>query len=316
MAKIDHCPQGRRWRDALPSTALRALSWFSIAVAAASATAAAAPTEGAQVAAPSNASAAPPASAAWVRQLRAGRILVAGGTGRNGSAIVAALEAHGAKPRILARDLAKARERFPGDHDWVEGDVTRAETLAAAVKGIDIIIDAVATSEVDGPNGFEAVDLGGMKNLIAAAKPAGVKRIVLITGATVGRDPKTWPPFLQRGMAIKRETEKALIGSGIDYVVLRPTGITPRPGNAWAIGIYAQSEFRWPEVEQGFPARPQLPPADAPPPPATIARPDLAEVAIVAAVAPQAARRVFVVSHDQGRASAAWARRLGRMPRE
>lgn len=257
-----------------------------------------------------------PVSASMAQQIRGAKILVAGGTGRNGSAIVAALEALGAKPRVLARDVAAAREKFPGERNWVEGDVTKPESLAAAVKGIDVIINAVATSQIDGPNGVEAVDLGGIRNLVAAAKPAGVKRIVLISGATVGRDPASWPPPLQKGMAIKRETEKALIASGLEYVVLRPTGITPRPGNAWAIGIWPQSEYKPPEGDMRFGQRPPMPPPEAPPPPGTIARPDLAEVAIVAAVDPRARNRVFVVSHGEGTASPAWASQLERMPRE
>jgi polyhydroxybutyrate depolymerase len=256
------------------------------------------------------------ASDALTGPLRSTRILVAGGTGRNGSDIVAALEAAGAKPRVLARDVAKAREKFPGEREWVEGDVTRPETLAAAVKGIDVIINAVATSQFDGPNGVEAVDLGGMRNLLAAAKPAGVKRMVLITGMTVGRDPASWSPMMQKGMGIKRETEKVLIASGLDYVILRPTGILPRPANAWAIGIWPQADYMAATKELGMARPATLPPDDAPPPAGTIARKDLAEVAIVSAVDPRSRNRIFVVSHDQGPASAAWATRLERMPRE
>jgi len=265
-----------------------------------------------------SASAAPvPASAALAKQLKGTRILVVGGTGRNGSDIVAALEALGAKPRVLARDIAKAREKYPSEREWVEGDVTRPETLAAAVKGIDVIINAVATSVFDGPNGVEAVDLGGMRNLIAAAKPAKVKRMVFITGQAVGRDPSTWVvPAMKKGFSAKREAENLLIASGLEYTILRPTGIIARPANAWAIGIYDQRDYRQPAEEQRMGQPRQLPPPDQPPPAGTIARTDLAEVAIVSAVDPRARNRVFVVSHGEGRASAAWTGQLERMPRE
>jgi hypothetical protein len=39
-----------------------------------------------------------------------------------------------------------------------------------------------ATRALEGPNGVDEVDLGGMRNLIAAGRKARVKRIVLITG--------------------------------------------------------------------------------------------------------------------------------------
>ena len=131
-----------------------------------------------------------PASATLADELRRTRILVAGGTGRNGSAIVAALEAAGVRPRVLARDVAAARQRFPGNHDWVQGDVTRPETLAAAVAGIDVIIDAVATNDLEGPNGVVAVDLGGVRNLAAAGHGACVRRNVIIRVASVDGDPR------------------------------------------------------------------------------------------------------------------------------
>ena len=257
------------------------------------------------------------ASAGLAKQLKGTRILVLGGTGRNGSAIVAALDAAGAKPRVLVRDLARAREMFPGERDWVVADVTRPETLGAAVKGIDVIINAVAASQIDGPNGVEAVDLGGMRNLIAAAKPANVKRMVFISGQAVGRDPSEWVlPALKKGYGAKREAEKLLIASGLEYTILRPTRIIARPGNAWAIGIFDQGEFHRPSEEARMGQRRELPPPEQPPPAYSIARPDLAEVAIVAAVDPRARNRVFVVSHGEGRASAAWTAQLERMPRD
>jgi uncharacterized protein YbjT (DUF2867 family) len=264
----------------------------------------------------SAAAAAAPASAALADELRRTRILVAGGTGRNGSAIVAALEALGARPRVLARDVAAARQRLPGDHDWVQGDVTKPETLAAAVAGIDVIINAVATNDLDGPNGVVAVDLGGVRNLAAAGKAAGVRRIVLISGASVGRHPSYWAPPMAQGMAVKRATELALAGSGLEYVILRPTGILARPGNAWAIAVQPQVEYQPPPGGPRFGQLGTLPPDDAPPPPGTIARADLAEVAIVAAVDPRAANRVFVVTHGDGPASPAWVERLAELPRE
>lgn len=153
-----------------------------------------------------------------------------------------------------------------------------------------------------------------MRNLLAAARTAGVKRMVLVSGATVGRDPAEWPPALQKGMSIKRATEQALIASGLPYTILRPTAITPRPGNDWAISIYSQADYR--PGESRFGQRPASLPAEAPPQPFSISVADLAEVAVVSAIDPRAANRVFVVSHGEGRASPAWVSQLAQMPRE
>jgi arylsulfatase A-like enzyme len=59
------------------------------------------------------------------KALQEQRILVIGSTGRNGGSIIEALEAAGAKPRAMVRDLAKAKEKAgPGvQRDWVVGDL-------------------------------------------------------------------------------------------------------------------------------------------------------------------------------------------------
>ena len=259
----------------------------------------------------------PPASAQWASRLRKSRILVIGATGNNGGDIVAALDAIGAKPRLLVRDIERARQRWSGERDWVQGDLTKPETLAAALRGIDVVINAAATRSLDGPNGVDEVDLGGMRNLVAAGRAAKVRRIVVITGMTVGRAESDWPqgPF-KRGFAAKREAEKILIGSGLDYVVLRPTGILPRPANRWEIRIVAQDDYKASTEELRMRAPGTMPDPNGPPPGGTIGRADLAEVAIVTAVHPKARNRVFVVTGTAEPASPDWVRDLRRMPRE
>lgn len=256
-----------------------------------------------------------PASAQLAERLRANHILVIGATGNNGGAIVAALDAVGAKPRLLVRDLAKAAAKWPGERDWVQGDITRPETLGAALAGIDVVINAAATREPTGPNGFEAVDRDGTRNLIAAAKAAKVKRIVLITGMTVGRPESEWPKPFTKGFGAKRDAEKLMIASRLEYVVLRPTGILRRPGNQWSIALYAQDAYK-PSLDE-IRMRASAPPnPDGPPPEGTISIADLAEVAIVSAVHRDARNRVFIVTQGRDAASGDWVKRLRQMPRD
>jgi uncharacterized protein YbjT (DUF2867 family) len=257
------------------------------------------------------------ASTQWAPAIRKARILVIGATGNNGGDIVAALDAIGAKPRLLVRDVERAKQRWPGERDWVQGDITKPETLGPALRGIDVVINAAATRELEGPNGVDAVDLGGTRNLIAAGREARLKRIVLITGMTVGRPESDWPqgPF-KRGFAAKREAEKLLIASGIDYVILRPTGILPRPANRYGIRLVAQNNYQASLDEIRMRASGPPPDPNAPPPEGTIGRGDLAEVAIVSAVHPDAPRRVFVVTGSQDPANNRWVDSLTTMPRE
>ncbi len=56
-------------------------------------------------------------------RIRATRILLIGATGNNGGEILRALDELGARPRLLVRSLEQARERWPGERDWVVGDL-------------------------------------------------------------------------------------------------------------------------------------------------------------------------------------------------
>jgi uncharacterized protein YbjT (DUF2867 family) len=254
-----------------------------------------------------------PVSTDLAQRIRATKILVIGATGNNGGDIVAALDAIGAKPRLLVRDLERARQRWPGERDWVQGDLTQPATLGPALRGIEVVINAAATRALEGPNSVDAVDLGGMRNLIAAGREARINRIVLITGMTVGRPESDWPQgAFKRGFAAKRAAEKLLIASGIEYAILRPTGILARTPHR----ITSQAAYKASLEEIRMRASGPPPDPNGPPPEGTIGRADLAEVAIVSAVHRDARRRVFVVTGSQQPASNAWVRELRRMPRD
>jgi polyhydroxybutyrate depolymerase len=260
------------------------------------------------------------ADARLVQSLARQRVLVAGATGRNGSAVVAALEAAGARPRLLTRDVARAAAKYGTDRDWVAGDVTDPASLAAALRGIDVVIDAVATTAMEGPNGTEAVDDQGMRNLVAAARRAHVRRIVAITGMLVASPPPKAPPIVARVLGAKRAGELALEASGLEYVILRPTGIQDRPGGIWGIQLAPSATYRPAEDELTMRVAPPAGDAAAqrepPPPVGTIARADLAEVVLVAAADAAARNRAFVVTQGGARAETPWRARLLEMPRD
>lgn len=249
--------------------------------------------------------------------LRKTPMLVIGSTGRNGGAIMEALEAVGARPRVLVRDLARAKEKAGAgvQRDWVVGDLRDPASLDVALKGIAVVINAAATSQMQGDNDTAAVDREGTRNLVTAAKRAGVKRIVFITGMSVYSPPPNMPaPFL-KAFADKREAEKILASSGLEYVTLRPTGILARPPGAWKITLAASPTYKPSVEEQTMRAPGTLPPPDAPPPAGTISRADLAEVAVVTAVEPRARNRAFVVTQTaEPRGASDWRDQLEKMP--
>lgn len=66
-------------------------------------------------------------------------LLVIGATGSIGSLVVEEALRRGYSVRALVRSAEKAR-RLPAKAEAVIGDLTRPETLEAAVKGIDTIL--------------------------------------------------------------------------------------------------------------------------------------------------------------------------------
>ena len=62
-------------------------------------------------------------------------VLVVGATGSIGRLVVEEAIRQGYTTRALVRDAGKAR-RLPSDADVIVGDVTRPDTLPAAVAGI------------------------------------------------------------------------------------------------------------------------------------------------------------------------------------
>jgi NADH dehydrogenase len=151
-------------------------------------------------------------------------LLVAGGTGLVGSAIVAELLNRGEPVAVLGRSEEKIKKRWGDRVEARAADVSRPETLPAAMTGIDTVINAVQfpTSPIEVPRKgwtFEAVDYQGTVNQVDAAKAAGVRRFVYVSG--VGAAPgaeKHW--FRYKWMA-----EQHLQQSGIEYVIVRPTWV-------------------------------------------------------------------------------------------
>jgi uncharacterized protein YbjT (DUF2867 family) len=156
-------------------------------------------------------------------------ILLAGGTGHLGSALVEQLTSHGLQVRLLTRDPSRARRLSARDVELVAGDVRQAASLESALAGADTVISAV-TGFGPGGAGPRAVDLKGNENLISAAEAAGAKRFILVSIHGARPD---HPMELYR---MKFFAEERLRRSALDWTIIRPTafmelwaGIVGRP---------------------------------------------------------------------------------------
>ncbi len=222
-------------------------------------------------------------------------ILLAGATGNNGSEILRQLTDLGVKVRAMTREKAGAAEEHGVPYNWVEADVTKPETLTAAMEDVDIVISAVATMMPIGSNRSELVDYEGTKNLIAAAKAAGVERFIIITSAHSGEE-SHWLNYIGGNVLVwKGEAEKELVASGLDYVIIAPSVITDESGGTKSIQLIHRDNY-----EDGM----------------TISRADMAKVIIAAACHPDAANKIVTIANSDTAPSDDWQNAFADLPSE
>jgi NADH dehydrogenase len=155
-------------------------------------------------------------------------ILVAGATGRLGGLIALRLLAQGAAVRVLVRHNSPAEElarqgRATSARSLIEagaqrayGDLKDRASLDAACQGIRTLITTANSAARGGDDNPQTVDLEGNRDLIDAARAAGVKQFVFVSAYVA--DPDSLVPFL----AAKGKTEVYLHDSGMAYTILAP----------------------------------------------------------------------------------------------
>jgi uncharacterized protein YbjT (DUF2867 family) len=201
----------------------------------------------------------------------AGPVIVFGGNKGTGLEIARKLRARGEAVTVVVRRSS---------------DTTRLKSLGVTI----VIADALHPAEVRGAfaaNVFQAVistlgtskpgevrpDFDGNRNVIDAARSAGVRRMVLVSvigaGDSQGSAPFPMGSLLKEVIAIKTRAEDYLKGSGLAYTIIRPGWL----GTGRASGAAFLTEDR-----RAF---------------SYIARADLAELVVEALGSPAAVGRTF-----------------------
>jgi len=155
------------------------------------------------------------------------RVLIAGATGYLGKFAVKAFKERGYHVRVLTRSEQRLSEAGPftapalskDDVDEIfVGEITKPETLAGLMDGIDLVFSSVGISRQRDGLSFEQVDYQCNKNLIDLCQSSSVKRFVYVSMQGAEN-------IMQ--LAITQAHEKvvaALKDSGIEYRIVRPCG--------------------------------------------------------------------------------------------
>lgn len=104
-------------------------------------------------------------------------VLVTGGAGFLGAAVVRALLARGDRVRSLSRAAHPAIERLGAEH--LRADVADREAVGRACRGVDVVIHTAAKPPPWGrPEEYRRTNVSGTANVIAACLENGVGRLV------------------------------------------------------------------------------------------------------------------------------------------
>jgi uncharacterized protein YbjT (DUF2867 family) len=146
------------------------------------------------------------------------RIFLAGGTGFVGGHVRCALLEKGHELRVLTHRRLACSE--PGI-EAVEGDVTRPETLGAAMQGCGAVINLVGIIREFPARGitFEKLHVAATKNLLAAARHAGIRRFIQMSA--LGARPGAVALYHQT----KYRAEEEIRASDLDWTIFRPSVI-------------------------------------------------------------------------------------------
>jgi dihydroflavonol-4-reductase len=192
------------------------------------------------------------------------RVLVPGATGKIGYAVAAALVARGDEVRALVREPTKAE--IPAGAQAVRGDVIDTESLADAVRGCELVFNAMGLPEqwLTDADRFREVNARGSENVVRAARTAGARRVVhtstidVFHAANGERFDESRVADYPKGTAYERSKQEAerlvlAVGGGIEVVLVNPAAVYG-PGPAGSASL-EESLFR-PLVKKRLPALP------------------------------------------------------------
>ena len=144
-------------------------------------------------------------------------ILVTGGTGFVGRHLMKRLALERIQTRCLARKTSDIKKFKDLGIEVAYGDVLDKESLKKAVEGVETVIHLVGIIVEKKGATFEIIHTQGTKNLVEVSKAAGVQRFIYTSALGARENARS------RYHKTKWEAEKAVINSGMEYVIFRPS---------------------------------------------------------------------------------------------
>lgn len=160
------------------------------------------------------------------------RLAVTGGTGFIGSRLIDAALAAGHEINALTR-----REQQPRDGvTWVAGDLSSRGALEQMVQDADAVIHVAGTISAPTAAAFQEGNVNGTLAMLAAATAGGVQRFIHVS-SLAAREPK-----LSLYGASKERGEELVMGSGLDWAIVRPPAVYG-PGDKETLELFRMAKL-------------------------------------------------------------------------
>jgi NADH dehydrogenase len=152
------------------------------------------------------------------------KVLVTGGTGVVGEAVVRELHGAGHSVRVLTRHAGRDQKWWPHGVDGWAGDISSEKSIRGAAEGCDAVVHIAGIVEEKPPAiTFQSVNIDGTRYTVLEAERAGVKKFIYVSslGADTGESEYHKSKFVAEDV-VKQFSR--------DWVILRP-GAVYGPGD-------------------------------------------------------------------------------------
>jgi uncharacterized protein YbjT (DUF2867 family) len=142
-------------------------------------------------------------------------LAITGGTGFVGGHLIDLALAAGHSVRALTRRAQPEREGVT----WVPGALDTPQPLDTLVNGADVVLHVAGIVNAPDRAGFVAGNITGTRAVVEAAEHAGIARFVHVSSLAARE-----PDLSTYGWS-KRESERVVVASRLDWTIVRPPAI-------------------------------------------------------------------------------------------
>jgi putative NADH-flavin reductase len=160
-------------------------------------------------------------------------LLIFGATGATGQELVKQALAQENRVTAFVRDSGKLKTQHP-QLKIVEGEVTDAGAVENAVQGQDAVLSALGSKSLKKNPAL----VQGVRTIVRAMENQGVRRLIYQSSLGVGDSKKqvnflvrylVIPLVLRNAIADHTDKENIIEQSSLDWVIVRPAGLTDDP---------------------------------------------------------------------------------------